>query len=485
MVLALTRSQEAARLGIGAAVALAAWLVLLGLLAVATRARRPDAAPASMEMGGEEPPAVVSMLTSGWKVGREAVPATLIDLAARKVVSIEAVGPDRFMVRLPASARSAAGPPGLTPYEDQVLGHVRRLAAPDGTLACEALTTGPEEQSKNWWKTFETVVRKDARDRGLSRGRWSGWMKVVLAVTALAPSVLAALALVVLPSQNGSGSRSDDNPVGAALGITAMVEFALLAIPGKLRAERDTPAGRAAAARWLGLRKYLSEDGTFSDAPPAAVAVWDRYLSYGAAMGVAAAAVRALPLGSESDKVAWSHQGGRWRMVRIDYPKRIPPGWGKHPALASAIGLASLAAGLFVARIFFPAMLDEASRLLDTTRDQGVHALDLLGVALLAIPTVVTAVWLIRAAAMLVAAVPDLFARREVDGVVLRIRPHEKQPYLAVDDGTCTEIRAWLVEPAVLYGAGLSQGDAVRATISPRLGHVYALAGIPADGAHP
>ncbi|MDQ6726317.1 MAG: DUF2207 domain-containing protein, partial [Actinomycetota bacterium] len=329
------------------------------------------------------------------------------------------------------------------------------------------------------------VVRKDARDRGLSRGRWSGWMTAVLAVTALAPSVLAALALVVLPSQHGSSSRSDDNPVGAALGLTAMVEFALLAIPGKLRAERDTPAGRAAAARWLGLRKYLSEDGTFSDAPPAAVAIWDRYLSYGAAMGVAAAAVRALPLGSESDKAAWSHQGGQWRMVRIDYPKRIPPGWGKHPAVASAIGLASLAVGLFVARVFFPAMLDEASRLLDSTRDQGVHALDLLGVALLAIPTVVTAVWLVRAGGMLAAAVPDLFARREVDGVVLRIRPHEKQPYLAVDDGTRTQIRAWLVEPAVLYGAGLSQGDAVRATVSPRLGHVYALAEIPAGDPRP
>lgn len=485
VLLALTRSAAAGRLGIGAAVALAAWLALLGLLAVATRARRPDPAPASMEMGGEEPPAVVSLLTNGWKLGREAVPATLIDLAARKIVAIEAVGPDRFVVRLPASARTAAGLPGLTQYEDQVLGHVRRLAASDATLACEALTTGPEAQSANWWKTFETVVRKDARDRGLSRGRWSGWMTALLAVTALAPSILAALALVVLPGKDASADKGDDNPIGAFLGVTAMAEFALLAIPGKLRAERDTPEGRAAAARWLGLRRYLSDDGTFSDAPPAAVAVWDRYLSYGAAMGVAAAAVRALPLGSESDKVAWSHQGGRWRMVRIDYPKRVPPGWGRHPALASAIGLASLAAGLFVARIFFPAMLDEASRLLHTTHDQGFHALDLLGLALLGIPTVVTAVWLIRAGAMLAAAVPDLFARREVDGVVLRIRPHEKQPYLAVDDGSRTEIKAWLVEPTVLQGAGLSQGDAVRATVSPRLGHVYSLAAIPAGAARP
>jgi hypothetical protein len=82
---------------------------------------------------------------------------------------------------------------------------------------------------------------------------------------------------------------------------------------------------------------------------------------------------------------------------------------------------------------------------------------------------------------MLGAAVPDLAARREVEGVVLRIRPHEKQPYVAVDEGKAPRIRAWLVEPAVLTGAGLTQGSPVRATVSPRLGHVFELHRIPAE----
>jgi len=469
LVLSLSRSQLAARVGIAAAVALAVWLLVLVALAALSRSRRPDPAPASMELGGQEPPAVVSMLVGGWRVGREAVPATLLDLAARKVLDIEAVGPERFVCRLRRSTSSA---PGLTSYEHQVLDHVRRLAAADGTVVCEALTTGPEGRSNTWWKAFEAAVVKDARDRGLSRGRWSRWMLVVLAVTALAPAILAALALVVLPPQQGG---KDDNPIGAFLGLTTMVEFALLAVPTKLRAERDTPEGAAAAARWLGLREYLSEDGAFSDAPPAAVAIWDRYMSYGAAMGVAGAAVRALPLGSESDTVAWSHFGGRWRMVRVDYPRRVPPGWGRHPALASLIGVVSLAAGLLAARIFLSPVLDNASRLLEGTRDEGFRPFDLLGVALLGIPTAVTVVWLIRSVIMLSAAVPDLFVRQEIAGMVLRIRPHDKQPYLAVDDGTRTEIRAWLVEPAMLHAAGLSQGDPVRATVSPRLGHVFSL----------
>jgi hypothetical protein len=471
VLLALTRAQYAARFGIAAGVALAAWLVLLGLLAVATRARTPDPGPAVLELPGEEPPAVVAMLTDGWEVGREAVPATLIDLAARKVLAIEGIGLDRFVVRLrPASAT----PADLAPYEEQVLDHVRRLASGDGSVPGEALTTGPEDESKNWWSRFEKAVVTDARDRGLSRGRWSRWMLGLLGGAALVPAVLVALAIVTVPPQENSSS-DDNNPVAAFFGITALAWFPLMAVPRKLRAERDTPAGRDAAARWLGLREHLEGSGGFTDAPPAAVAIWDRYLSYGAALGVAAGAVRALPLGSESDKVAWTSHGGKWRMVKIDYPKRIPPGWGKPPALAALIGGASLLGGLVVANIFFPLMARTAGDLFNETKDQGFDPVNLLGVAILAIPTIVSAVWLVRSALMVWAAVPDLFARREVDGVVLRIRREEKASYLAVDEGAGTQLKAWLVPPALLDGAGLGQGSAVSATVSPRLGHVSRL----------
>lgn len=470
LLLALTRTETAARLGVAAGVALVAWLALLGLLAVASRARRPDPAPASMELGGDEPPAVVSMLANGWEVGREAVPATLLDLAARKIVSIDAVGPDHYAVRVPTSASAAAGGQ-LLPYEEQVLDHVRQLAGPDGTVPGEALTTGPEAESARWWRSFTSAVNKDARGRGLSRGRWSGWMTALLSVTAFAPAVLAALALVVLPNNRSSDS---DNPVGAFIGVAIVVWGVLVAIPGKMRAERDTSKGREAAARWLGLRDYLHQDQAFAEAPPAAVAVWDRYLAYGAALGVAAAAVRALPLGAESDRVAWSAYGGRWRMVRIHYPKRVPPGWGRHPAAATALALGTLLVAGAMGRILFPALGDVVSRLGDEIRDHGLDGLALLGIGLLVVPALVVAFWLARSLFMLAVAVPDLFTRQVVEGVALRVHVRQ-QPYLAVDDGTRPELRAWLVDSALLGSSGVTRGSVVRATVSPRLGHVFRL----------
>ena len=55
-----------------------------------------------------------------------------------------------------------------------------------------------------------------------------------------------------------------------------------------------TEEGRAATAHWLGVRRFLAEQDNLDDLPPAAVAVWDRYLAYGAALGESPAAVHGL-----------------------------------------------------------------------------------------------------------------------------------------------------------------------------------------------
>jgi hypothetical protein len=99
-----------------------------------------------------------------------------------------------------------------------------------------------------------------------------------------------------------------------------------------------------AAARWLGVRDYLGRNEVFRTLPPASVAIWDRYLGYGAALGVATAALHALPMGAEDDHRAWSANGGRWRVVKVRYP-RLGFTWGRKPPLAFLVGLAQAVAG--------------------------------------------------------------------------------------------------------------------------------------------
>jgi hypothetical protein len=230
------------------------------------------------------------------------------------------------------------------------------------------------------------------------------------------------------------------------------------------RRQRDTPAGLAAASRWLGVRSRLADDKVFPTAPPIAVALWERYLAYGAAFGVAPGAVRPIPMGAESDSRAWSSYGGRWREVRIRYPRLLPLGWGMSPRSALFKAVVAAAAASFLLYML-------ASVAPDPRAEDGARAL--AAAAVLAVPAVVVLV----AAFVIVKSVADLWSMLEVTGQIVRLRTfgseENTERYVAVDDGTSARIRAWRVSHDVY--APLSQYEEVTATLTPRLRYVRSI----------
>jgi hypothetical protein len=461
----LTIEDLAVPLVVAASASLAAWIALVAFAAFATRARDPEAQPAALELGGDEPPAVVNLLTNGWKVRGEAVPATLVDLAARKVVSFEQTEPDRFQVRVTNDGAAAA----LADYERQVLDAVTELAS-NGVVPCEALTTGTEQQSRRWYARFNGRVTRDARQRGLSRPRWGRAVTVsVTLLAALTAALVGGAAIAVI----AANSKDGDTPIGALLGIGFATFSVLMGIFGALRADRDTDAGLAAAGRWLGLRDNLAADGTFPELPPTAVAVWDRYLAFAVALDLAASTTHTLHLGAESDHEAWSAVTGTWRLVRVRYPKRIPPGWGRAPWQTLAAGILQLACLAGLVRLLIYASAEAWAQAPELQDDnQSVVLVATLVLSALACVAVVLA---LRALVMVVLGVTDVRRARTIEGRVLRVRATKgpnKTTIIrwAVDDGTSDEIRAWAGGAMVPR-----QGAQVRAVVSPRLGYVRSI----------
>ena len=447
---ALTFPQFATPLLVATVAAVVLWVLLLLGMAFATRARGVDPGPATMELG-EEPPAVVDLLTNDWRVTADAIPATLLDLAARDYVDLEQYGPGRTVCRV----RRTSGE-GLEAYERMVLDHVAGLAM-DGVVPAEALTTGPQDQSSRWWRAFQRAVVGDARGRGLARDRWSGSAKAILRAAALVPAGLGVL------YANAAGGL-DFGTIGAGLVIWVVLTSSIKLFGD----QRDTPAGAEAAARWLGVRDYLGRNEVFPTLPPASVAIWDRYLGYGAALGVATAAVHALPMGAEDDHRAWSAFGGRWRVVKVRYP-RLGFAWGRRPPLAFLVGLVETVAGYVGLRLMLGlrgwtdgyAEADQAARWVRTAS------------TLLAVAALLVAGWGVWT---MLRAVLDLVSRREVEGQVVRRRSYSRgndklAHFMAVDSGRSDKVKAWLV-PADVYGR-FREGGVVRATIGPRLGHVF------------
>jgi hypothetical protein len=438
-------------------------VVSLGLFAagyggalLATRPARPRAEPATPELG-EEPPAVVNLLANRWRPDEDAAESTLLGLAARRIIELRQPGNDPMQTTIHLREGAEAGE--LLPYERRVLDRVRGLAV-NGVIPVTALTFRNEHNAKQWTRRLHGEVTADARSRGLSRRRFS--RETISALVAVAAVSATGLFLAA-----GHYALSDDDPdtdLGGAVWV-GVVAFAVLAgIAGSRRGERDTPAGRAAAARWLGVRDWLRGHEEFADLPPAAVMVWDRYLPYGAALGVTHTASAVLDLGMGDRRLVWSSYGGHWRRVRVRYPRL----WSRYgrtvPSLLLPALLSVLVGALLVRYRELPAELDLAGA------DLVSRLALLVGVLLLA-----------RGGYRAVRALVDLATTRTITGEVLwrevwrsksqgenrpsvlrrpRNPPTHWLDYLAVDDGSAARTTAWGL-PRTLAGASCQHGDTV------------------------
>ena len=243
-----------------------------------------------------------------------------------------------------------------------------------------------------------------------------------------------------------------------------IVPLAVIVLVRYGRRQRDTPAGLAAAARWRAVQAKLAEDTVFAEQPPHAVALWERLLAYGAALGVAPGAIRPIPMGSEPENRAWSTYGGRWHQVDVRY--RHGPSVGAASRLgapcsgSSSPGLACSSSGSW-------------RRCSSTGLDEVDGGAELILAALLAAPMGDRG----RRARACGSRRSRPLSTNEVMGEIVRLRlrrsDHSIEYFVAVDDGRRKTVRAWAVRPDVY--TGLEQGDVVTARVTPRLGYVRSI----------
>lgn len=463
-------------------------LFAIGVLWRSSAARRVAPGPATMELR-DETPALVDLLTGGFRVEDDAVPATVVDLAQRGHLSIEELG-GRVTIRLRRHGSHVDEP--LTDYEQRVLDHIERKAH-DGVVPAEVLTIGPQGVSARWFAGFVREVNQHGRSLGLCHRRFDlahlamAWGIVAVGV---APAWIIAAAAPRTPDPRGWGTLGN-----LLLGVAVIVGFGLVWVAQKVSrstAQRDTEAGRAAAAHWLGVRDHYRSIGDFEAKPAASVAVWDRHLAYATAMGLAPEVQRQLPFETEHDRHAWSRATGEWRRIRIRYQSFVP-GWGEHPGRLAFDGLVQAVATGFLA--FLGLALARADLDVDGITDDQRRWAGLAGIVIAALAAAVCLFALVK----LVLGLSDLFARRTVEGEVVRarrLRTGHRLPkvvqwalwsgrdehgmsrgrdrttrhHLAIDDGDDDSIVAYVARPDVYAAA--PQGARVRAVVTPRIGYV-------------
>ncbi len=464
------------------AVAALVWLGAVAALRVAVRPRRPPEGPATSELR-DEPPAVVNLLTHEWRVTSSAAAATIVDLANRKYVEIVQVSPESDVVELRSTPRDSRE---LQPYERQVYDHLRRCAV-GGVVPARALTTGPAGASDAWWRRFRRAVEKDARRRGLSR---FAYPRGVVAAFGLALGVLALWLVLAVEATKDAAPDDGARAWSVAAAVIALALCLLVVNRADRNRQRDTDAGLGAASHWLGVRRGYTDGGNYDELPPAAVVLYERHLAYAAAMDAARRTVDRLPLSAEDDRLAWSPHGGRWRQVTVRYPSRRV-GWGEGPGRAIVAGLVWTATLLIPIVYLAVVGTDVRERLESAASDVGqvtepsnqlygpeaAHRIALgltwaIAIALLAVTILAVRRGLIRLARGLI----DAGREDLIRGTVVRRRTWPRArgtetvetEWIAVDDGTSDEVRAFVARGPVV--AQIQQGDKVQLRVTPSLG---------------
>ena len=305
-----------------AAVGAAGWLLLFIVLLVVPPSPRPrrgagldDGTAPMLPSAGDEPPAVISLLTG--KLDKLGFRVTLIDLAARGWFRVSPpAGPagQGAPGKGPAGQDSAWGPAGpamcvvpaetpagpLAPFERRLVAHVALRAGARGEVPAPALSDGFEGGETDFMKAFREEVDADARQRGLTRPRLSGRRIGLLCLLLLVP---AGALLVAVAAAHRHGAL-------AYAGLSYLVACGVTIGVGTSR--RRSSAGQKALDRW----RSAVAGAPGGAAGLAAFSGGGRVLAYAAALGVAPAAVAVFaPPGTNA---AWSSYRGSWQQIEIE-----------------------------------------------------------------------------------------------------------------------------------------------------------------------
>jgi hypothetical protein len=277
------------------AIASAGWLFLFIVLLVAPPSSGPHRGGGPDDgqgPGGDEPPAVVSLLAG--KLDRTGFGATLVGLAARGWFQVRGPGGARGLGEAGGAVMCvvAVETPGgaLAPFERRVLAHVARRAGAAGQVPAPALSDGFEGGEAGFMPAFKQEVVAEARRRGLTRPRLSGRRIGLLCLLLLVPAGTVPAA-VAAAHQHYWLAWAGGLYVGGAM------------LAGRVgTSRRKTAAGRAALKRWRSAVAAAPGDG--------------RLLGYAAALGTAPAALAVFAPGKKN--TAWSSYRGGWQQLEIE-----------------------------------------------------------------------------------------------------------------------------------------------------------------------
>ena len=241
-----------------------------------------------------EPALVPALLAQGGAPGSLEFTATLFDLIRRGRYRGEQVTTEQKIWGGLRTQQVADLELSLADVEAPV----EAFEAPVAEVVDAILVDGPERLSRfrdrieddregnsERFSSFKSAVGSEISGRKWFRNQGL----VLLVVGAIVLAVAGGLILFAGISGFDSVAPTWRSVVTIALGVCALVNAAALVIAALNRRlwRRRSPEAQVEAERWEAFRRYLTDFPRLDEAPPATLQIWERYLVYGIAFGIA------------------------------------------------------------------------------------------------------------------------------------------------------------------------------------------------------
>ena len=278
-------------LGVGPALAI---VVLVWLLYGRERATGYDREYEQAPPDDVEPALVPALLRQDMAPGSPEFTATLFDLVRRGRYTSEPVSTEKkvwggLRTETVSDLLLKPGDSGvqLTRFEEPVADVIDSVVDADGERLSEFREKIEQDRTSNAkrFTTFKDRVGTAIRERRWYTDAGAGFLGLALAAFVVAAVVLLWIGI--------DGWRSETprwtDVLLVALGGCAVANAAVLAVAfTRVRLwRRRTKAGQTEAERWDAFRRYLTDFPRLQEAPPATLELWERYLVYGIAFGIA------------------------------------------------------------------------------------------------------------------------------------------------------------------------------------------------------
>lgn len=260
------------------------------------------------ELPYDSRPAVVNAMMKS-DVGNPTIDgfaATVMDLIHRDYLSIDDSDPQDIVLHITGPKREKGDSPGLLDFEQDVLDLI--ISHSDG--------------NQLHWKEFQSKLKKGTSFYNFLNS-WNNKVKSRLNLEKVFvekgakkmdyfAGVLFLIAIVSVFAVSWLGDSSA-YPVIEKLSfmpiIIAFISPLVLVLNAKYRTVlgRWTPEGKLYIERWKNFKKYIADFSDLKEHPPGSVKIWDHYMVYAMALGVAEEALENMSVIVPKEEFRMSH----------------------------------------------------------------------------------------------------------------------------------------------------------------------------------